>query len=191
MVKVTVTGFVFIRWNHDSNIWFALLLVFQFFFFFFPLFLFFVFLFFVFLACFRDHPSLTVHVRKLECGVKRVPLLWSRSWSRWGFGTSVNVCPDNISDRLKLVWWCIIMSQSIIREYYFAIFTVIAKIVSARFSEILQRLQFNKMWEGHCSCNCLRIKFVSQWFKCVIVTFCVCNCVYITCETDYWLIVIG
>ena len=109
-----------------SNIWFVAL----FFFFFF----------------FCDHPSLTVHVHKLERGVKRVPLLWSRSWSRWGFGTSVNVCPDNISDRLNLVWWCITMSQSIIREYYFAIFTVIAKIVSARFSEILQRLQFKLVW---------------------------------------------
>ena len=40
-------------------------------------------------------------------------------------------CPDNISDRLNLVWWCIIMSQSIIREYYFAIFKVKATIVCA------------------------------------------------------------
>ena len=98
------------------------------------------------LSFFRDHPSLTLHVRKLECGVKRVPLLWSRSWSGWGFGTSVNVCPDNISDRSNLVWWCIIMSQSIIQEYYFANFTVIAKIVSARLSEILRRLQSKLVW---------------------------------------------
>ncbi len=106
----------------------------------------FLFFFSFFLAFFCDHPCLTVHVHKLECGVKRVPLLWSRSWSRWRFGTPVNVCPDNISDRLNLVWWCIVMSQSIIWEYYFAIFTVIAKIVSARFSEILQRLQSKLVW---------------------------------------------
>ena len=127
---------MFIRWNHDY-FQYMICIAFSFSVFFFLSF---------FLAFFRDHPSLTVHARKLECGVKRVPLLWSRSWSRWGFGTSVNVCPDNISDRLKLVWWCIIMSQSIIREYYFAIFTVIAKIVSARFSEILQRLQSKLVW---------------------------------------------
>ena len=118
-----------------SNIWFALLF-----------FLCFFSLLFFLLFCCCYHPCLTVHVHKLECGVKRVPLLWSRSWSRWRFGTPVNVCPDNISDWLNLVWWCIVMSQSIIWEYYFAIFTVIAKIVSARFSEILQRLQSKLVW---------------------------------------------
>ena len=46
--------------------------------------------------------SLTVHVHKLY---------W-RSRSQWRFWTSVNVSPDNISDRSNLVWWCIIISQT-------------------------------------------------------------------------------
>ena len=55
-----------------------------------------------------DQFSLTVHV---ECLVKR---------SQWRFWTSVNVCPVNISDQSNLVWWCIIISQSIIQKYHFA-----------------------------------------------------------------------
>ena len=81
-----------------------------------------------------DQLSLTVHVHKLECLVKRL-LCW----------TSVNVCPDNISDRSNLVWWCIIISQSIIQKYDFAMFKVRATIGSNR-SEILKLLQSKLVW---------------------------------------------
>ena len=80
--------------------------------------------------------SLTVPVHKLE-SCEKVALLYSRSRSQWRFWTSVNVCPDNISDRSNLVWWCIIISQSIIQKYHFAMFKVKARIVSTRSSEIL------------------------------------------------------
>ena len=58
----------------------------------------------------------------------------------------MNVCPDNISDRSNLVWWCIIISQSIIQKYYFAMFKVKATIVSTRSSEILKFLQSKLVW---------------------------------------------
>ena len=60
--------------------------------------------------------------------------------------TSVNVCPDNISDRSNLVWWCIIISQSIIQKYHFAMFQVKATIVSTTSSEILKLLQSKLVW---------------------------------------------
>ena len=66
--------------------------------------------------------------------------------SQWRFRTSVNVCPDNISDRSNLVWWCIIISQSIIQKYHFAMFKVKATIVSTRSSEILKLLQSKSVW---------------------------------------------
>ena len=57
---------------------------------------------------------------------ENVALLYLRSSSQWRFTTSANVHPDNtiISDRLNLVWWCIIMNQSLnyhteILLYYF------------------------------------------------------------------------
>ena len=58
--------------------------------------------------------------RACACGVscKKVALLYSMSRSQWRFWTSVNVCPDNVSDRSNLVWWCII-SQRIIQKYHF------------------------------------------------------------------------
>ena len=62
-----------------------------------------------------DQLSLTVHVHNLV-SCEKVTLLYSRSRSQWRFGTSVNVSTDNISDRLKLVWWYIIMSQSMKRK---------------------------------------------------------------------------
>ena len=77
---------------------------------------------------------------------EKVALLYSRSISQWRFWTSVNVCPDNISDRSNLVWWCIIISQSIIQKYHFAMFTVKATIVSTRSSEILKLLQSKLVW---------------------------------------------
>ena len=47
-----------------------------------------------------------------------------------------------------------------------------------------------KTWKEHCFCNeytCL-LSFFSQWFKCVIlISFCTCDDVHITCETDYEL----
>ena len=89
-----------------------------------------------------DQLSLTVHVHKLECLVKR--LLWSRS--QWRFWTSVNVCPNYISDQSNLVWWCIIVSQSIIQKYHFAMFKVKATITSTRSSEILKLLQSKLVW---------------------------------------------
>ena len=68
------------------------------------------------------------------------------SRSQWRFWTSVNVCPDNISDQSNLVWWCIIISQSIIQKYHFAMFKVKATIVSTRSSEILKLLQSKLVW---------------------------------------------
>ena len=67
--------------------------------------------------------------------------VYSRSRSQWWFWTSVNVCPDNISDRTNLVWWCIIIRQNITQKYHFAMFKVKATIVSTRSSEILKLLQ--------------------------------------------------
>ena len=81
---------------------------------------------------------------KASC--EKVAFLYSRSRSQWRFWTSVNVCPDNISDRLNLVWWCIIISQSIIQKYHFAMFKVKATIVSTRSSEILKLLQSKLVW---------------------------------------------
>ena len=75
---------------------------------------------------------------------EKVALLYSRS--QWRFWTSVNVCPDNISDRSNLVSWCIIISQNIIQKYHFAMFKVKATIVSTRSSEILKLLQSKLVW---------------------------------------------
>ena len=178
---------------------------------------------------------------------EKVALLYSRSRSQWRFWTSVNVCMDNISDRSNLVWWCIIISQSIIQKYHFAMFKVKATIVSTRSSEILKLLQselvwwyiitrqgktmwkdflafsftqgvrqrnaledcgldcchswlswflkqgsiqvpIQKMWKEHCFCNeyTYLLSFLGQWFKCVIlISFCTCDDVHITSETDY------
>ena len=66
--------------------------------------------------------------------------------SQWRFWTSVNVCPDNISDRSNFVWWCIIISQSIIQKYYLAIFKVKATIISTRSSKILKLSQSKLVW---------------------------------------------
>ena len=77
---------------------------------------------------------------------EKVALLYSRSRSQWRFWTSVNVCPDNISHRSNLVWWCIIISQSIIQKYHFAMFKAKATIVSTRSSEILKLLQSKLVW---------------------------------------------
>ena len=93
-----------------------------------------------------DQHSLSVHVHKLELYWKKVALLYSRSRSQWTFWNSVNVCLDNISDRSNLVWWCIIISQSNIQKYHFAMFKVKATIVSTRSSEILKLLQSELVW---------------------------------------------
>ena len=58
----------------------------------------------------------------------------------------IAVCPENISDRLNLVWWCIIISQSIIQKYHFALFKVKGTIVSIRSSELLKLLQPKLVW---------------------------------------------
>ena len=94
--------------------------------------------------CFGNQLSLTVHVHKLECLVKRL-LCCIQGQGLWRFSTSVNVCPDNISDQSNLVWWCIIISQTIIQKY-FAIFKVKATIISTRSSEILKLLQSKLVW---------------------------------------------
>ena len=77
---------------------------------------------------------------------EKVALLYSRSMSQWRFWTSVNVCLDNISDQSNLVWWYIIISQSIIQKYHFVMFKVKATIASTRFSEILKLLQSRLVW---------------------------------------------
>ena len=77
---------------------------------------------------------------------EKVALLYSRSMSQWRFWTSVNVCPNNISDRSNLVWWHIYISQSTIQQYNFAMFKVKATIVSTRSSEILKLLQSKLVW---------------------------------------------
>ena len=157
----------------------------------------------------------------------------------------MNVCPDNISDRSNLVWWCIIISQSIIQKYQFAMFKVKATIVSTRSSEILKLLQSKLVWwyiitrQGKTPWKdflaftqsvrqwiwlgwlwtrllpllaipiskagvstgsnyetvertlplqwiYLFIKFFGRWFKCVIlISFCTCDDVHVTRETDY------
>ena len=76
----------------------------------------------------------------------KVALLYSRSRSQWRFWTSVNVCPDNISDWSNLVWWYIIISQSIIQKYHFAMFKVKATTVSTTSSEILKLSQSKLVW---------------------------------------------
>ena len=58
----------------------------------------------------------------------------------------MNVCPDNISDGSNLVWWYIIISQSIIQKYHFAMFKVKATILATRSSEILKLLQSKLVW---------------------------------------------
>ena len=121
-VKVTVTEFRFIQSNMIISIICSELLIFG-----------------------GDRPSLTMHVHKLEC-CEKVALLYSRSRSQWRFWTSANVCPDNISDRSNLVWWYIIISQSIIQKYHFAMFKVKATIVSTRSSEILKLVQSKLVW---------------------------------------------
>ena len=116
-VKVTVTEFGFIQWNHDYfyyMFWTADFLV----------------------------TNLVWQYMFISWSVfEKVALLYSRSRSQWRFWTSVNVCPNNISDWSNLVWWCIIISQSIIQKYNFAMFTVEATIVSTRSSEILKLMQ--------------------------------------------------
>ena len=46
----------------------------------------------------------------------------------------------------NLVWWCIIISQSIIQKYHFVMFKVKATIVSTRPSEILKLLLSKLVW---------------------------------------------
>ena len=81
---------------------------------------------------------------KASC--EKVAFLYSRSRSQWRFWTSVNVCLETISDRSNLVWWCIIISQSIIQKYHFAMFKVKATIVSTKCLEILKLLQSKLVW---------------------------------------------
>ena len=76
-VKVTVTEFFFIQSNMTISIC-SDLLIFG-----------------------GDQLSLTVHVHKLECLVKRLLCCIQGQGHSEG---SVNVCPDNISDRSNLVW---------------------------------------------------------------------------------------
>ena len=52
---------------------------------------------------------------------EKVALLYSRSRSQWRLGAAVNFWPNNISDQINLIWWCIIMSQRI-REIFFCYF---------------------------------------------------------------------
>ena len=79
---------------------------------------------------------------KAGVSCEKVALLYSRSRSQWRFWTSANVC----SDRSNLVWWCIIISQSIIQKYHFAMFKVKATNVSTRSSVILKLLQSKLVW---------------------------------------------
>ena len=89
---------------------------------------------------FGNQLSSTVHVHKLECLVKRL------LWSKHKVNATVNVCPDDVSDHSNLVWCCIIISQSIIQKYNFAMFKVRATNVSTRSSEILKLLQSILVW---------------------------------------------
>ena len=96
----------------------------------------------------------------------------------WRFWTSVNVCPDNISDRSNLVWWCIIISQSIIQKYHFAMFKVKATIFCTRSSERPQDrvrhrektfLLLHRAWDkeyglGDCGLDCCH-SWLSRYLK--------------------------
>ena len=122
-VKVTVTEFAFIQWNHDH----------------------FYYMFWTadFLATNLVWQCMIISW-KASC--EKVAFLYSRSRSQWRFWTSVNVCLETISDRSNLVWWCIIISQSIIQKYHFAMFKVKATIVSTKCLEILKLLQSKLVW---------------------------------------------
>ena len=95
-----------------------------------------------------DQLSLTVHVHKQECLVKRLLCC---------IQVKVTVMVLNYSECLpgqylwsvklsKLVWWCIIISQSVMWKYHFAMFKVKATIISTRSSEILKLLQSKLVW---------------------------------------------
>ena len=116
-VKVTETEFGFIQWNHDY---------------------FYMFWTADFLA---TNLVCQCNVHKLECLAKRL-LCCGQGHSE----DSELQCPDNISDWSNLVWWCIIISQSIIQKYCFAMFTVKATIISTRSSEMLTLLQSKLVW---------------------------------------------
>ena len=77
-VKVTLTEFRFIQSNMTVSVICFELLIFG-----------------------SDQLSLTMHVHKLECLVKRLLCCIQGQGHSEG---SVNVCPDNISDRSNLVW---------------------------------------------------------------------------------------
>ena len=121
-VKVTVTEFQFIQTDMTVSVICSELLIFW-----------------------GDQLSLTVHVHKLKCLVKRLLCCIQGqghsegSELQWMFARTVN------SDRSNLVWRCIIISQSIIQQYHFAMFKVKATIVSTRSSEILKLLQYSKL----------------------------------------------
>ena len=90
-----------------------------------------------------DQLSLTVHV---ECLLKRLLCCIQGQGHSEGSELQWMFARTNISDRSNLVWWCIIISQSIIQKYYFAMFKVKATIVSTRSSEILKLLQSKLVW---------------------------------------------
>ena len=79
-------------------------------------------------CCIQGHSEgLTVHVHKLEllCCIQ-------------GQGHSEGDClPEQYLWSVKLVWWCIIISHSIIQKYNFAMFKVKATIVYTSSLQIL------------------------------------------------------
>ena len=77
---------------------------------------------------------------------EKVALLYSRSRSQWRLGAAVNFWPNNISDQINLIWWCIIMSQRIIGKYSFAIFNVRATVIFTVSSDLLKLLQPKLVW---------------------------------------------
>ena len=86
------------------------------------------------LNCWFFGGQLSLTVDKLDCLVKRLLCFTSRS--QWRFWTSVNLCPD----QSNIVWWCIIISQSIIQKYHFGMFKVKLK------AEMLKLLQSKLVW---------------------------------------------
>ena len=113
-VKVTVTEFRFIQWNHD----------------------YFYYMFWT-ADFFGDQLSLTVHVRKLEC-VKRSHAVFKVTVKVLNFNDCL---PGQYLWLIKLNMVMHIISQSITQKYHFATFKVKATIVSTRSSEILKLLQ--------------------------------------------------
>ena len=115
-VRVTVTRFGFIQWNHDyfyHMFWTADLLA----------------------------TNLVWQHMFISWSV-----LWKGCFAVFKVKVTVKVQNSSECLPEQYLWWCIIISQSIIQKYHFAMFKVKATIGSTRSSEILKLLQSKLVW---------------------------------------------